>query len=96
VPGPLRPSSRPGVGLVRLLPEVQHDEFCRFQWREADLSVDDAGVDVCLGRGAPVTSDEVRVVFCIARERAAAEELVHEGADRQAKRRPEWFAVGLE
>jgi hypothetical protein len=64
--------------------------------REAHDDVDDAAVDVALGRGLLVALDEVGFLRRLALEGALAEEVVHEGADVQADLRPERLVIGLE
>src|SRR5688572_1951772 len=76
--------------------ELEHDELGRLERREAHHDVDDAAVDVALGRGVLVALDEVRLSRCAALECALPEQIVHEGANVESDLGPEWLVVGLE
>ena len=47
--------------------------------REANENVDDAVINITLGRGLAVAFDEVRLLRRLALERALAKEIMHKG-----------------
>src|SRR5262245_56642058 len=76
--------------------DLDDDELGGLQWGEADHDVDDAEVDVVLGRGFLVALDEVGLARRLALEGTLAEEVLHEGTEVEADLSPERLVVGLE
>src|SRR6266849_3295735 len=62
---------------------------------KADDDIDDAIVDVALSGGLLIALDEVGVLWCLALERALAEEVLHERTHIQTYLCPQRFIVRL-
>ena len=76
--------------------KLDDDELGGLERREADHDVDDAQIDVVLGRGLLVALDEVSLARRRTLERTLPEEVVHERADVQTNLRPQSLVIRLE
>src|SRR5215212_8382362 len=76
--------------------DLDDDELGGLERSEADEDVDDAEVDVILGRGLSVALDEVSLSRRAPLKGALAEEVLHEGADVQPYLSPQRLVVRLE
>src|SRR5215210_6881094 len=84
------------LDLAGHLLDLDDHELGRFEGRETDDDVDDAPIDVVLGRGLLVALDEVGLLGRTALEGALAEEVLHEGPNVQADLRPQRLVVWFE
>ena len=78
------------------LAEANHHELCRLEWREPDLDIDDALINMVLSRGLAVAFDVIGLARTRPLERTLLEQPIHKRADVHADVGPRWFVVGFE
>src|SRR5438128_3329171 len=66
------------LDLTSYLLQLNHHKLGWLKWCKADHDIDDTQVDVVLGGSLLIALDEVGIFWCLALERALAEEVLHE------------------